>query len=98
MKVKITNMLNRTNDVIKVAKEETLQEIQERYFEYNLNASSYTWKVMSPTGQCTNLKLDLTLEQNGIPDESDNFLKLGMDEDFYLPNLLIYYNDDLHDA
>lgn len=98
MKIKVTNMQTRSNDVIKVAKEETLQEIQERYFEYNLNASSYTWKVMSPNGQFTNLKLDLTLEQNGIPDESDNFLKLGMDEDFYLPNLLIYYNDDLHDA
>lgn len=95
--IKITNMLTRTEDVIKVCQEETISDIRNRYMEYNLNSNSYTWKSLI-NGEFVNLKLDKTLEQNGILDESENFLKLGMDEDFNIPNLHIYYNDDLHSA
>jgi hypothetical protein len=97
MKVKVTNMLTHSDHVIKVCKEETLNDIQKRYFEYNKNASSYTWKIMNPSGQLVSLKLNLTLEENGITNESDEFIKLNMDEDLYLPNLLLYYNDDLNE-
>lgn len=34
----------------------------------------------------------------GIIDESEKFIRLGMDEDFSIPNIHIYYNDDLNDA
>jgi hypothetical protein len=97
MKVKVTNMLTHTDHVIKVCKEETLNDIQKRYFDYNKNASSYTWKIMNPNGQLVSLKLNATLDENGIPNESDEFIRLGMDEDEYLPNLLLYYNDDLNE-
>lgn len=90
-------MLTRTDHVIKVCKEETLNDIKSRYLEYNKNSSSYTWKTLIDDEYVV-LKPHLTLEENGIADEADNYLKLGMDEDFYLPNLLIFYNDDLHEA
>ena len=34
-------------------------------------------------------------EQNGIVDETDKFLSLGMNDDYYIPTLHIYFNDDL---
>lgn len=97
LKIKVTNMLSRTDHVIKVCKEESLNDIKNRYFEYNFNSNSYTWKTLV-NGEYVVLKNDLTLEANGIADEADSYLKLGMDEDFYLPNLLIFYNDDLNEA
>lgn len=39
--------------------------------------------------------MELTLEQNGIEDESEKFLDLGMDEDFFIPTVHIYFSDDL---
>ena len=41
------------------------------------------------------LLMDSTLEGNGLADESEEFFKLGIDEDLYLTTLHIYYNDDL---
>ena len=41
------------------------------------------------------LDMAKTLEQNGLVDESDKFVNLGMDFDFYIPALHIYFNDDL---
>jgi hypothetical protein len=39
--------------------------------------------------------MNLTLKENGVEDESDKFLELGLDEDFFIPTLHIYFNDDL---
>ena len=39
--------------------------------------------------------MDRTLEANGIEDESEKFLELGMDEDFFIPTVHIYFSDDL---
>ena len=41
------------------------------------------------------LKMGETLEQNGLKDESEDFFKLGIDEDLYLTTIFLYYNDDL---
>ena len=46
-------------------------------------------------GEFVNLNMELTLEQNGIEDESEKFLELGMDEDFFIPTVHIYFSDDL---
>ncbi len=91
-------MLTRSDNIIKVCVEETLDDIKNRYLEFNRNSNSYTWKILNASGQFITLKSQLTLEQNGIPDESDNYMKLSIDEDLYLPNLLMYYNDDLNEA
>ena len=46
-------------------------------------------------GEFINLNMDRTLEGNGIEDESGKFLELGMDEDFFIPTVHIYFSDDL---
>ena len=35
------------------------------------------------------------LEENGIVDETDELLELGMDLDDYIPAVHLYFNDDL---
>lgn len=97
MLIKITNMLTRSEDVMKICQEETIADIRNRYMIYNLNSNSYTWKALI-AGEFVSLKLDLTLAQNGISDETESFSRLGMDEDFNIPNIHIYYNDDLNHA
>lgn len=37
----------------------------------------------------------LTLEENGIPDDADNFEALNIDPDFYIPTIQLYFSDDL---
>ena len=44
------------------------------------------------------LQMDCTLEGNGLKDESEEFFRLGIDEDLYLTTVFIYYNDDLTSA
>jgi len=90
-------MLTRKEDIIQICQEETIADIRNRYNEYNLNANSYTWKALIK-GEFVLLNLEKTLDQNGILDESEQFTKLGMDEDFDIPSLHIYYNDDLNYA
>ena len=46
-------------------------------------------------GEFVTLNMDLTLEQNGVEDESEKFLELGMDEDFFIATVHIYFSDDL---
>ena len=35
------------------------------------------------------------LEDNGIPDETEELLELGIDTDDYIPAIHLYFNDDL---
>lgn len=97
LKVRITNMLTRKETIIQICQEETISEIKNRYMEYNLNSNSYTWKALIK-GEFVTLQLTQTLEENGINDETEHFVDLGMDEDFNIPNIYIYYNDDLNYA
>ena len=54
-----------------------MNEILERYKSINVHAASYTWKRLGKS-----IDMEKTLEQNGIPDEKDEF-------DVYLINLFI---------
>lgn len=36
-----------------------------------------------------------TMEENGIPDERDEYTDLGLPQNIYVPCVFIYYNDDL---
>ena len=92
--VKIVNMHTHAEDVISTCKEEVVDDILERYLKYNSHARSYTWKALI-NGQFLLLNMQQTLEENGVVDESELFYELGMDEDFYIPTLHIYFNDDL---
>ena len=41
------------------------------------------------------LRMNATLDENGIPDDMPNFDALDIDEDFYLPTIHLYFSDDL---
>ncbi|EAY19060.1 Cytochrome b5-like Heme/Steroid binding domain containing protein [Trichomonas vaginalis G3] len=88
--IRIVNTLTSKEDLIEVAGEETLNDILERFKAINSHADSYTWKFQGNV-----LKMEKTLEQNGIHDESAKFARLGLDFDMYIPAILIYFNDDL---
>ena len=81
-------MLTRDEDCITVSSEETLQEIQERMEKINSNSGNYTWKRINRP-----LDMELTLDENGILDESEEFLKYNIDDEFYIPAIHIYFND-----
>eukprot|EP00462_Mataza_sp_D1_P002956 CAMPEP_0175102324 /NCGR_PEP_ID=MMETSP0086_2-20121207/8367_1 /TAXON_ID=136419 /ORGANISM="Unknown Unknown, Strain D1" /LENGTH=223 /DNA_ID=CAMNT_0016377109 /DNA_START=33 /DNA_END=704 /DNA_ORIENTATION=+ len=89
-KIKVVNVLSGQTDEIPVCAEETLEEIRQRYLTYNAHALSYTWKRLGRP-----LNMALTLEDNGVPDESEEFAALSIDEDQYIPAIHIYFNDDL---
>ena len=36
-----------------------------------------------------------TLDENQVQDEAEEFKELGMDPEFYVPVLHLYFNDDL---
>lgn len=89
-KIKIINVLSKQEDMLAVCAEESLEEIRTRYIKYNSHALSYTWKRLGRP-----LNMNLTLEENDIPDESEEFAELSIDEDQYIPAIHIYFNDDL---
>ena len=64
-----------------------------RYLEINAHAGSYKWRRQE--GESRELDMAKTLEDNGIIDESDEFESLGLPNDYYIPALHIYFNDDL---
>ena len=67
-----------------------MEEILERYLEFNSHAGSYTWKRLG-----NKLDMGSTLEENNILDEGDDFNHLGLPEDYYVPAVHLYFNDDL---
>eukprot|EP00996_Jenningsia_fusiforme_P002606 NODE_3431_length_978_cov_50.824543_g3153_i0.p1 GENE.NODE_3431_length_978_cov_50.824543_g3153_i0~~NODE_3431_length_978_cov_50.824543_g3153_i0.p1 ORF type:complete len:212 (-),score=41.72 NODE_3431_length_978_cov_50.824543_g3153_i0:219-854(-) len=89
-KVRIINTLNHHEATLEVCCEETLSQIQDRYLAFNVHAPSYTWKRMNQ-----NLEMDKTLAENGIEDESEEFSTLGLPDDYYIPAIHLYFNDDL---
>ena len=72
-------MVTKDDDVIEVCSEETLNEILDRYMELNEHAASYTWKRLGRP-----LDMDKTLEENDIPDETDEFVDLNIAEFVFL--------------
>ena len=88
--IRIINTLTKHDDNIEVASEESLNEILDRYTDKNVHAASYTWKRL---GQV--LDMAKNLEKNGIIDEREECLELGMEPDGYIPAIHLYFNDDL---
>ena len=92
--MKILNVLNQQEDIIDICCEDKISKIQNRYLEYNKHSGSYTWKALVKD-KVINLNMNATLDENGISDESQSFENVGLEYDFYLPTLMIYFNDDL---
>eukprot|EP00741_Cyanophora_paradoxa_P003435 tig00000704_g3338.t1 len=95
-KIRVVNMLTQVEHLVEVPAEETLEEILDRYLPYNAHAGSYTWKKLDPgSGSFVNLNMKVALQENGVFDESDEYLELNLDTSFYVPVLHLYFNDDL---
>ena len=92
-KIRIINVLSGQDDIIEVCSEETINEILDRYLPLNEHAESYTWKRLQRP-----LDMDLTLLENDIPDETQEYINLDIDPDDYIPAIHIYFNDDLTEA
>eukprot|EP01059_Diplonema_ambulator_P031970 TRINITY_DN6055_c0_g1_i1.p1 TRINITY_DN6055_c0_g1~~TRINITY_DN6055_c0_g1_i1.p1 ORF type:complete len:229 (+),score=86.81 TRINITY_DN6055_c0_g1_i1:246-932(+) len=91
--IRIVNTLNTHEITLEVCTEETLEEIQNRYLAINAHAGSYTWKRQEIESR--ELDMTKTLTENGIPDEAEEFERLGLPSDHYIPALHVYFNDDL---
>ncbi|XP_015521147.1 cytochrome b5 domain-containing protein 1 [Neodiprion pinetum] len=90
---KVLNVLVGTQAVISVCEEDNIERIQERFLGFNNHGVSYTWKF-----EGKDIDSRCTLTENGILDERDRFIAAGLPDDFYIPCLLCYYNDDLTEA
>ena len=89
-KIIIQNTLNKDEEIIEVANEETMNEILDRYLKYNAHAFSYTWKRLGQP-----LDMSKTLSENGIQDDYNDCIALGIDPEEYIPIIHIYFDDDL---
>lgn len=88
--LKIFNTLTNDEHILEVCDEEKLSAIQDRYLALNAHAKGYVWKRLGKP-----LDMKLTLEQNGMKDDSDAFEKVGMNDDEWLPIVHLYFSDDL---
>ncbi|CBZ26910.1 conserved hypothetical protein [Leishmania mexicana MHOM/GT/2001/U1103] len=96
-RIRIVNTLTGDETTLEVCAEETLEELlRERYLSINAHARSYTWVRLDPDPR--ELDMSRTLEDNGIHDEADSFEDLGLNADYYIPAIHLYYNDDLTEA
>ncbi|XP_069676964.1 cytochrome b5 domain-containing protein 1 [Periplaneta americana] len=91
--VRVLNVLTGQENVITVCKEDKLSRIMERLMRFNSHCASYTFKFETRV-----LDMDKTLEENHIPDERETFCDVGLPEDYYIPCLMLYYNDDFTTA
>ncbi|KAF7257042.1 hypothetical protein EG68_05084 [Paragonimus skrjabini miyazakii] len=85
--VRIINTLALQEHELEVCVEDTMTDILARYLQYNAHAASYTWKYNGMV-----LDMEKTLEENGVKEETQDI------EDRYMPQLHLYYNDDLTEA
>lgn len=88
--IRIVNTLTKHDNIIEVASEETINEILDRYLVINAHAASYTWKRLGKV-----LDMGLSLDANGVIDDSEEMKRLGLPTEEYVPCLHLYFNDDL---
>jgi hypothetical protein len=78
------------------------RQLQQRYLPINAHAASYTWKALVKAGASSScahefreLRMNQTLQENGVLDEAGAFEDLDLASDFHVPVLHVYWNDDL---
>eukprot|EP01029_Cantina_marsupialis_P027603 TRINITY_DN773080_c0_g1_i1.p1 TRINITY_DN773080_c0_g1~~TRINITY_DN773080_c0_g1_i1.p1 ORF type:complete len:214 (-),score=36.83 TRINITY_DN773080_c0_g1_i1:142-783(-) len=90
--IRIKNTLTEQQITLEVCSEETMHGILNRLVSYNDHATSYTWKTLKGE-EFVPLDMEKTLEENGIPDERDQYEELSLDDDFYIPVVHLYFQD-----
>lgn len=73
--------------LIMVPDEETLNQIADRLIAENSNVKNYLFKFGGQT-----MDMNKKLEENGVKDERDKFLNLGMEEDSNIPAIQLCFN------
>mmetsp|Transcript_44255 Transcript_44255/g.114987 ORF Transcript_44255/g.114987 Transcript_44255/m.114987 type:complete len:122 (+) Transcript_44255:790-1155(+) len=95
-KVRFINTLTKQEHVLTVPAEETCEELLTRYLPFNHHAQSYTWKTLdAKTQEMKELDMKQTLVENEVVDESSKFVDLRIKDDYYVPAIYLYFNDDL---
>ena len=97
-KIRIVNMLTKDEHTLEVCSEDTVEQIQNKYLVYNQHAASYAWKRLPNEGEGKDmvvLSMDKNLDENMMRDEAADFEELGMDDDYFVPSIHLYYKDDL---
>lgn len=90
--LEILNTLTGHRHLITVPAEETIAEIASRYSRYNSAAlTGYQWRY-----QGEDLQMDKTLDENGIADEREVYLRLNWPENqWYTPVITLIWKDEL---
>lgn len=95
--VRIINTLSSQEDIVETCGEDSVAEIQRKFYDRNAHATSYAWKVMLEGGALKALDPERTLHDNGIPDDKESLETLGLDphDVDHMTTLLLYFIDDL---
>ena len=108
--IRIKNVLTSQHHELEVPREETIEEIKQRYLVFNDHASSYIWKALMPAGKILDndeekedfdfvtLDMDKTLEDNGVVDYERTYEEMLTQGGIYIPVIHLYYTDDLTEA
>lgn len=94
--IKVVNTLTSQDHVVEFSDEETVAAMQAKFLQFNAHCRSYTWKTMVG-GRLRPLDPARTLEANGVPDDTAELERLGMDphDPDHLTTILLFFNDDL---
>ncbi|XP_071888328.1 cytochrome b5 domain-containing protein 1 [Anas platyrhynchos] len=87
--LRLLNTLTGQQHLLEVCGEETVEDIQRRALPWNANARNYTWRSGGVT-----LHPTLTLEENGVPDDTPELLRLAMDPVEFATTVLLYFRDN----
>lgn len=93
----IVNTLTSQTHVVEFSAEETVAQMQDKYAAYNAHCRSYTWKAMLPAGSTVQLDPAKTMAENGVPDETEELERIGLDplDPANVISILLFFNDDL---
>ena len=95
-KLRVTNSLTSHEHVVEFGVENTVEDMQTRFLEFNAHCGSYLWKALI-AGAFRPLDVHKTLEENGVVDDAADLDRLGLDAEDpnYLIDIMIAFKDDL---
>lgn len=71
-----------------------MEAAQERALPWNAHVGGYAWRC----GGRGPLRPPLTLPENGVPDDTPELHRLGLDPADFIPNVMLHFEDDFRDV